>query len=64
VSVTWRDPVVAGPLSIDGWLAVVVGLTSLAVAVALALAARRRRSAATATGDELEWPDPAARPQF
>jgi prolipoprotein diacylglyceryltransferase len=64
VSVTWRDPVVAGPLSIDGWLAVVVGLTSLAVAVALALAARRRRSAATAAGDELEWPDPAARPQF
>jgi prolipoprotein diacylglyceryltransferase len=64
VSVTWRDPVVAGPLSIDGWLAVVVGLTSLAVAAALALTARRRRAAATAAGDELEWPDPAARPQF
>jgi prolipoprotein diacylglyceryltransferase len=64
ISVTWRDPVAAGPLSIDGWLAIVVGLTSLAIAVALTLLAQRRRVAGETDGDELEWPDPAARPQF
>ncbi len=64
VSVTWRDPVVAGPLGTNGWLAVVVAIFCLASAVVLVVLGRRGRGARRRAGDELEWPDPATRPQF
>jgi prolipoprotein diacylglyceryltransferase len=64
VSVTWRDPVVAGPLGTNGWLAVIVAVFSLAAAVVLVILARRARRARQRAADELDWPDPATRPQF
>jgi prolipoprotein diacylglyceryltransferase len=64
VSVTWRDPVVLEPFGTAGWLAVVVGLACLATAVALVLLGRRRRAGRAGAGDDLDWPDPEARPSF
>lgn len=64
VSTTWRDPLVAGPLGTNGWLAVVVAGFALASAVVLVLLGRRARSARRRAQDALEWPDPATRPQF
>ncbi len=64
VSLTWRDPVVAGPLGVTGWLAVAVALASVAVALALAAVGRRRRRGRDRSGDDLRWPDPEQRPPF
>jgi prolipoprotein diacylglyceryltransferase len=64
VSVTWRDPVVVEPLGTAGWLAVVVGVACLATAVALVLLGRRRGTGRSSAGDDLDWPDPEARPSF
>lgn len=64
VAVTWRDPVVAGPLGTDGWLAVVVAAVALASAIALTVLGRRGGAARRRAGDDLEWPDPATRPRF
>lgn len=64
VSVTWRDPVVAGPLGASGWLAVVVAVVSFAAASGLVMIARRRLPVRVGDGDDLRWPDPASRPRF
>lgn len=63
VALTWRDPVVAGPLGATGWTAVLVAAASMAIAAAVVVRhdRRRRRRAAQAA---VEWPDPAARPRF
>lgn len=63
VSVTWRDPVVAGPLGANGWLAAAVAVVSIAAAIALVVIGRRRR-ATRAGGHDPRWPDPASRPRF
>jgi len=63
VSVTWRDPVTTAPFGTNGWLSVVVASFSLAAAVVLVVLGRRAR-AARRRRDDLEWPDPATRPQF
>lgn len=63
VSITWRDPVVVGPLGADGSLAVAVALASVAAAAAIVVVGRRPRARAAA-GDDLRWPDPASRPRF
>lgn len=63
VALTWRDPVVAGPLGATGWTAVLVAAASLAVAAAIVARherSRRRRAAQAA----VDWPDPATRPRF
>ncbi len=64
VSVTWRDPPVAGPLGVTGWLSVAVAVASVAVALTLAVAGRRRRQGRDRRGDDLRWPDPEERPRF
>jgi prolipoprotein diacylglyceryltransferase len=64
VSVTWRDPVVIEPFGTAGWLAVGVGLVCAATAVALVVLGRRRRTGRSGAGDDVDWPDPEARPSF
>lgn len=63
VSITWRDPIVVEPLGTAGWMAVVVGLVCVAAAIALVVLSRRR-GAGRSAGDDLDWPDPEARPSF
>lgn len=63
VSVTWREPVVAEPLSAGGWIAVVVAVGLLASAAVIAIAGRRARHRRSAD-DAMRWPDPETRPPF
>ncbi|MFP5342900.1 MAG: prolipoprotein diacylglyceryl transferase family protein [Candidatus Limnocylindria bacterium] len=63
VALTWRDPVVAGPLGATGWTAVLVAAASLAVALAVIALHERRRRGRTAQ-PVVDWPDPATRPRF
>lgn len=70
VSLTWRDPITVGPFATTGWVAVAVGIFSIAAAIALVLLARRPRTGRQGAGnepadpDDPEWPDPEARPSF
>jgi prolipoprotein diacylglyceryltransferase len=63
VSITWRDPVVAGSLPAGGIIALVVaagaGVAALFVSLWLP-----RRSRAMAEAGQPNWPDPETRPRF
>jgi prolipoprotein diacylglyceryltransferase len=66
VSITWRDPAVAGPLPVGGVLAV-----SIVVGAGIALAAapwwsrrRLRAEAKRAAAEVPSWPDPETRVEF
>ncbi len=67
VSVTWRDPVVLGPLPVGGVLAVGIVVGSAVAIVGLRLWSGRRvrvRAAGMEGEDEPSWPDPETRAQF
>ena len=63
---TWRDPVMAGPLSAGGWLALVIALACLGLAALVTVRGPRSVADGSAgrTGDEPAWPDPTTRSQF
>lgn len=65
VSVTWRDPVVAGPFGAAAWIAV---LSAVVVAAGwLVIVVLDRRSGAGADAASVDgpvWPDPETRPRF
>jgi prolipoprotein diacylglyceryltransferase len=67
VSVTWRDPVVLGPLPAGGVLAlgIVVGAVAVLGAIGARAARRARARAARLDGEDgPSWPDPETRAQF
>jgi prolipoprotein diacylglyceryltransferase len=62
-SLTWRDPVVVGPLPMGGVIA--IGITVAAVVGIVVLAARHPRSQPTSSdAGQPSWPDPETRPRF
>ncbi len=63
VSVTWRDPAVAGPFPVGGLLAIAIVLAFVAgLGVATAWLPRRRQARDEAA--QPTWADPATRPRF
>jgi prolipoprotein diacylglyceryltransferase len=62
VSVTWRDPVMLGPLPAAGVLAVGIVIGAAAVLVWAAVSSGRR--VRTEDHEEPSWPDPETRAQF
>ena len=63
VSITWRDPVSAGPLPIGGVVALMVAGGSLLAAIVVGMWLPRR-SRAIADAAQPSWPDPETRPRF
>jgi hypothetical protein len=63
VSMTWRDPVVVGPLPVAGVLAVAIAVVGLLALTGATILSRRTAARAAAAADPA-WPDPETRPQF
>ena len=70
VSTTWRDPVVAGPFGVGGWLAIAlatgcfVGVGVLSVRSARGLGGEQRHGRDGVGFEDPAWPDPETRPPF
>jgi len=68
ISITWRDPVVAGGLGAGGLIAVAIAIGSALALVILTIRGRRVASDMSdgrSTGvAEVVWPDPETRPRF
>jgi prolipoprotein diacylglyceryltransferase len=63
VSITWRDPVVAGPLPAGGIIALLITAGTLVMTVVVGVWLPRR-SRAMADAGQPSWPDPETRPRF
>jgi prolipoprotein diacylglyceryltransferase len=65
VSVTWRDPAVAGPFGAAGVLTIVVGAEAATFLLIMAARARRgARNGGSGVAQEPAWPEPGTLPRF